>query len=248
MALKLTTPAAVEPVSLVEAKAHLRVDFSDDDIYILALIKAARGYCEGFSRRAFFTQSWLLALDHFPGANDYQQGYWDYGVLGDAALGLGMPAAGYTMEFKSEVFFRAGAIIIPYPPLQTIDSIKYLDPNGVLQTLDPTLYQVDNISEPARVAPAANQTWPLTQISVRAPILNAVQVAFTCGFGTATNDGSVTTFPTTFPVEIAHAMKLLIGHWYENRLDVLTGARAASIEVHKSVTQLLWLNRVMSVA
>ena len=248
MAVKLITPPALEPISLQEAKAHLRVDFGDDDDYISALITAARDFAEGFTRRAFLTQSWLLALDHFPGAHDYTQGFWDYGVLGDAALGLGLPPVGYTYEFKSEVYFRAGQILIPGPPLQTIDSLTYLDENGVQQTLDPSLYQVDSINEPARVAPAANQMWPLTQISVRAPILNAVQIGFTAGYGDATDDGGKTSLPPTFPTGIVQAIRLLIGHWYENRMDVLTGIRAAAIEVPKAASTLLWMNRVLSVA
>lgn len=37
-----------EPVTLAEVKEHLRVDFDTDDVTILALIGAARGYCENY--------------------------------------------------------------------------------------------------------------------------------------------------------------------------------------------------------
>lgn len=67
LALKLITPPATEPVTLAEAKAHLRVDFNDDDEYISSLITAARKYCENFQNRSFITQTWELALDSFPG-------------------------------------------------------------------------------------------------------------------------------------------------------------------------------------
>lgn len=55
-----------EPVSLVEAKAHLRVTFSDDDNVITAFIAAARMNVEGWLGRALVDQTWDLYLDSFP--------------------------------------------------------------------------------------------------------------------------------------------------------------------------------------
>lgn len=66
MTLKLVTGPTVEPVSLAEAKTHLRVDIDDDDAYISGLIAAAREYLEGATRRAFLTQTWRLSLDAWP--------------------------------------------------------------------------------------------------------------------------------------------------------------------------------------
>jgi len=249
LALKLITPPALEPISLADAKTHLRVDLTEDDTLISALISATRDYVERYCRRGLLTQTWLLAIDHFPGAHDYQPGFWDYGVLGDAALGLGLPPVGYTYETKSEVFYRAGQIVLPLSPLQSVDSVQYLDQNGVLQTMDPdTDYQVDNVSEPGRIAPAANTTWPLTQISVRAPVLNAVKIQYTLGFGDATTDESGDiTLPPTFPPTLIAAMKLLLGHFYENRQEVITGLRAAAVQIPMAAKSLLWANRVYRV-
>lgn len=64
--LVIDTAPTVEPVSLDEAKTHLRVTDPDDDTYITNLIKAARGAAEAFTRRAFITQTLDLALDRFP--------------------------------------------------------------------------------------------------------------------------------------------------------------------------------------
>lgn len=66
MALKLVTAPATEPLTLTEAKTHLRVDGSDDDTYITSLITVARKYCEGFQNRAYITQTYDLTLDAFP--------------------------------------------------------------------------------------------------------------------------------------------------------------------------------------
>jgi len=68
MALKLITPPAAEPISLAEAKAHLRVDTTDEDALITALISAAREHAEHVTHRAFITQTWELAVDAFPAA------------------------------------------------------------------------------------------------------------------------------------------------------------------------------------
>lgn len=66
MPAHLLTPPAAEPLSLTEAKAFLRVEHSDDDTLIAALIAAARGHVEAFARCALIAQTWRLVLDRWP--------------------------------------------------------------------------------------------------------------------------------------------------------------------------------------
>jgi uncharacterized phiE125 gp8 family phage protein len=66
MSLQLVTAPAVEPVTLSDAKAHLKVDTTDDDAPITALITAARIRAEWIARRAFVTQSWVEWRDAWP--------------------------------------------------------------------------------------------------------------------------------------------------------------------------------------
>lgn len=61
---------ASEPLTLAEAKTHLRVDTSDDDEYVNALIVAARNHVESITRRALITQTWDLYIDDFPGVDN----------------------------------------------------------------------------------------------------------------------------------------------------------------------------------
>ncbi len=58
----------VEPVSIAEAKVHLRVDadFSDDDLYIQTLITTARIHVENASDRTLVRSRWQAKLDVFP--------------------------------------------------------------------------------------------------------------------------------------------------------------------------------------
>jgi uncharacterized phiE125 gp8 family phage protein len=60
------TAPAVEPVTLAEAKAHLRVDTSTDDTYISTLITAAREWVEEYLDRALVHQQYVMRLDSFP--------------------------------------------------------------------------------------------------------------------------------------------------------------------------------------
>ena len=66
MSLALVTPPAAEPVTLAEAKAHLKVDTTADDTLITSLVTAARARAEWHTGRAFVTQSWTLWLDAWP--------------------------------------------------------------------------------------------------------------------------------------------------------------------------------------
>ena len=66
--LRRITGPTVEPVSIAEAKAHLRIDsgFTDDDIYLQSLISAARIHVETVSDRTLIRSQWQMKMDVFP--------------------------------------------------------------------------------------------------------------------------------------------------------------------------------------
>lgn len=169
-----TSAPAAEPVTLAEAKLHLRVDGGDEDALIGSLVTAARQTCESASGRSFVTQTWKLTLDHF----------------------------------------RGWLIELPRPPLQSVTSIVYVDPAGVSQTLSASLYEVDVTSPTGTVAPIWSGYWPATQYKRQ-----AVAITYVAGYGAA----------SAVPEAIKAAIKLLVGHYYENREAVVTGMTASEL-------------------
>lgn len=187
MALKRTVDPASEPVSLDEAKLHLRVDGDDEDDFIAGLLVAAREYFEETTRRALISQTWRLSLDEWP-----------------------------------------DEIELPKPPLVSVTSITYKDDVGAQTTLSSSVYLVDTESEPGRIVLASGQSWPAGTLY---PV-NPIQVTYVAGYGAA----------TAVPERMKQAIKLLLGHWYENREATVAGTIMKEIPL--GIDSLIWLNRV----
>lgn len=101
-------------------------------------------------------------------------------------------------------------ILVPLPPLQSVQSITYIDDAGVDRNLATDQYTVDTVSEPGWVVAGPNG-WPAT-----GNYINAVTVRFIAGY-------------ETVPQPIKAAMLLMIGHFYENREDVVTGVTVTQL-------------------
>ncbi len=74
MAIKVVSPPSVEPVTLAQAKVHLRVTDSTEDDYILGLISAARALAEHRTGRSLASQTLLLQLDEWPDEIELERG------------------------------------------------------------------------------------------------------------------------------------------------------------------------------
>lgn len=67
MGYKLKTAPSVEPITLAEAKLHLKLDSdTTDDTLITALIVAAREQVENYTGRVCINQTWEATFDEFP--------------------------------------------------------------------------------------------------------------------------------------------------------------------------------------
>ena len=106
-------------------------------------------------------------------------------------------------------------------------ALSYLaDGGSTYTTVSSALYHIDAEAEPGGIYLKANQRWPDVTLETR----NSVRVDFYAG-------------STGEPPEVMkHAVKLLVGHWYENRESVVVGAVGRSVA--KTVDALLWSARV----
>ena len=66
MTLAMISPPSVEPVTLADMKAHLRVTHDSEDSLLLSLVKAAREELEQATGLALISQGWRLYLDCWP--------------------------------------------------------------------------------------------------------------------------------------------------------------------------------------
>lgn len=177
MAWSVTTPPADEPVTLVEAKLHLRVDGTDDDTLITSLIVAARQYVEAACERALMPQVWTERRSGFPAVPCHLH-----------------PLRAPTLDQLT--ILLAGGVV------RAIDSVKYVDATGTLQTVDPATYVADLTAEPAQLAPLTPTQWPAAREQP-----GAVQIQYQVGY---TDADSV-------PAALRAAVLLVVGDLYANR-------------------------------
>lgn len=159
--LNLITAPLSEPVTLTEAKAHLRLETTLDDIYVTSLITAARMYTEGTTWRALINQVWELVMDGFPGC------YPSLWVT---------PSTRYVTD--REIELPRGDI----SPVGADLTVKYDDNTGAEQTFASSNYIVD-ATPMARLVLKSTSSWPLTNGEVK-----CVRIRFKVGFGDAASD------------------------------------------------------------
>lgn len=194
-----TIAVGAEPASLAEAKKWARVTTTDDDDLVQDIITAARELAEGPDlKRAVMLQGRCIYFMGFP----WTGGYYNRLIRSMGPNPWWLPTA-------------QGIILLPYPPLQAVTSIQYIDPSsGDLLTIDPSKYLFTANSTPGRVQPQYGAVWPLAR-----PVIDAVRITYACGYGASTGD---------VPASVRLAIRSAVASSYENREAFLEGGVLAA--------------------
>lgn len=186
-----------EPITLAEARDHLRVDT----------------YESGSPPETVSDDdTWITA--QLPAARMYCEQY------------LGRALAPRTLELGAATFPSVAystppgaAFVLPMGPVQSIESVKYLDSDGVEQTVDPSVYEIDEFGDADMLLLAYGQTWPAPRATD-----GRVRVRYVAGHGAANDSPSLYPLPSL----ARSAILLMLGHLYENR-EAATAATVTEI-------------------
>jgi uncharacterized phiE125 gp8 family phage protein len=206
MGLRIVTQPTVEPITLANLRLHLGIEPYEVD---------SSG--QGDHPHDGMIMAMLTA------ARDFAEKF------------TGRSIALKTCELTLDAWPDA-EIELPNPPLVSIESLKYVDSDEELQTIDSTNYTTDRGDETAGwLLPATSYTWPTA-----ASVANAVQVRYRAGYQVPEPDSSAED-ADDLPGAIRAALLLMVGHLYEHREAV---ADKQVVEMPLAVDTLLRPYRV----
>ena len=257
----LVSPPVYYPVTLDEVKKHLRVDYTDDDVFIQALIVASTEKAEQFLRRRLITQTWKLYLDAWPLCDsillpfgqlasvthikytdtDDDQTTWstdEYNVDTDRELGRVQLEYGYSWPSDSlhpqnpiEMQFVCG--YGAHTP-QTIAAASNASP--IVLTTGTHGYTANDtvMVESVTGNTDANGTWKIT-------VPSTTTVGLLTSSGNADWVSGGTCIKLDVPESIRAAIKIMIADMFENREDIYFGQSGGNLQ---AAMALLWPYRL----
>jgi uncharacterized phiE125 gp8 family phage protein len=188
--LSLITPPAALALTEDQAKAHSRIDPAVPTADLATKVAAAIAACEGFTGRQLITATWELWLSSW-----YEPGI-----------------------YQPSCREGAGVIWLPKPPAASITSIKYLDGDGVEQTLAPSAYVLvaggGPLAQRAGLFPAYGTAWPTNRAQAA-----SIKVKFVAGYGSSYAD---------VPPELTQGMLAWFAELYERREEQTVGTTVAA--------------------
>lgn len=98
-------------------------------------------------------------------------------------------------------------LALPFPPVRSVDEIRYFDATGEERILDPATYVAAGLADelPAVIGLRRNTAWPATRA-----LADDVSILFTCGYGDSPDD---------VPEPIRTAIMLHVEALYDGNTD-----------------------------
>lgn len=120
-------------------------------------------------------------------------------VDGEGLLGRAM----ITQTWAQWVNQAPGWVRLSMSPFQSLVSVEYYDTDGALQTATLGDFETRLCGDVVICKPKEDREWPAADTR-----LDAIKITYVAGFGDSASD---------VPMGIRHAIKMLVGNWYENR-------------------------------
>jgi hypothetical protein len=157
----MTIPPAVEPISLAEAKLHLRVDHIDDDALISNLIISCRQLVESHIHMSLIEQVWRWTFDKWSEVTKFKT----------------------DNNGKVTIFPASGGhyISLPQKPLIGVDNITTYDTDDL-----PTAWDLSNIildKGEGRIYRLSGSSWPIASREI-----GGIEITFRVGYGVNPTD------------------------------------------------------------
>lgn len=126
---------------------------------------------------------------------------------------------GRTFSTRNRDFFADDLtgewIELPYPPLISVSSVRYLDSSGVERIMSgsPDQWRIDVATTPGRIAPLYGASWPATDGSA-----SNVHITYSSGYDA-----------DEIPASLKIWMQLRISTFYDNRANIVVGDRLTEL-------------------
>lgn len=159
--LRCTTRPPFYPLTLEEAKLHLRVDGTEEDEQILSYIFAATEYVQTGSNRQLIQATYVYTLPSIEIEGARQRSW----------------VPGYEWLLNAITLSGSRATIpLPKPPLVSVASVEYYDADDELQELDEASYRVlPDDTQPGLLV--------ITDIPSMALREDALKITYVAGYG-----------------------------------------------------------------
>lgn len=250
----LVTPPVYYPLVLDQVKAHLNIDYTNDDAYLQTLIAVATAKAEQITRRRLITQTWKLFLDQWPSGDIVLP----FGKLSSVTHVKYTNTAGTQTTWYDSTTTTYANIDTDSDPGRIKLNYGYSYPSASLSPDNPIEIQFvcgygahasQAITAASNASPivvtivghgyttgdevyiygttgqtAANGTWIVTKVDADTFSLNGSITA------AAWVSGGTCIKQAVDPL-ILHGMKLVIGDMHEHREDTIIGMTTANLKV-----------------